>query len=164
MRQLATADAHEHNIYYPRNVWNADNSLMVGVYSDLEQKNWRIVLHNGDGCYQKELFPISQYNWQLSWDRNDPNVLYTNKVRPHLRLNVGSLTFTELVNPGVGANLQGPSLNQDSTRIGMPYADGTFKSWRSPTWEGIDLSPWHRSYRQIARPTGTMCVMSATRM
>ena len=29
---------------------------MVGVHSDLEQKNWRIVLYNGDGCYQKELF------------------------------------------------------------------------------------------------------------
>jgi len=50
VRQLATADAHEHNIYYPRNVWNADNSLMVGVHSDLEQKNWRIVLYNGAGC------------------------------------------------------------------------------------------------------------------
>ncbi|MGH9674141.1 MAG: hypothetical protein ACRD44_13250, partial [Bryobacteraceae bacterium] len=49
IRQIEKPDGHEHNLYYYRNPWNADSTRMVGVHSDLESKNWRVVLYSGDG-------------------------------------------------------------------------------------------------------------------
>jgi hypothetical protein len=39
VRQLLRPEGREHNLYYSRDPWNADGSLMVGIHSDLEQRN-----------------------------------------------------------------------------------------------------------------------------
>ena len=68
IRQLVKPDGHEHNLYYDRDPWNADQSYMLGIQSDLQQKNWNVILYDGDGCFLGSLFPISQYDWRLVWD------------------------------------------------------------------------------------------------
>lgn len=59
LRQLYEPAGHEHNLYHHRTPWNADNSYMIGVKEDLNNANWKVVLYDGDGCFIKELFPIS---------------------------------------------------------------------------------------------------------
>src|SRR5438132_629404 len=39
IRQLQKEDGHEHNFYYYRDPWNADGSYLLGIQSDLQQKN-----------------------------------------------------------------------------------------------------------------------------
>src|ERR1700758_1767162 len=77
IRQLRKDDGHEHNFYYYRNPWNSDGSSMLGIQSDLQQKNWHVVLYDGDGNFLKDLFSNEQYDWRLCWDGSDPDVLYT---------------------------------------------------------------------------------------
>jgi hypothetical protein len=62
VRQLRKDDGHEHNFYYYRDPWNADDSRMLGIQSDLEQKNWHVVLYDGDGRFLKDLFSFEQYD------------------------------------------------------------------------------------------------------
>ncbi len=133
IRQLAKADGHEHNIYYHRNVFNADNSYLIGIQSDLQQQNWRVVLYTGDGCYLKELFPISQYDWRLVWDRNDPAILYTWKGSNLYRFDVNTATAVLLKNfAPLNIRVGGPSLNQAGNRILVITTDNVFHTFRLP--------------------------------
>ena len=75
--ELVSLGRNDHNLYYPRNPWNADDSYMVGIDSDGDSRNWSVILYDGRGCFIKRLFTIEQYDWRLVWDRRDPNTLYT---------------------------------------------------------------------------------------
>jgi hypothetical protein len=130
VRQLVKDDGHEHNLYYDRNPWNADNSYMLGVRSDLDQRNWRVVLYDGDGCYLKDLFPITRFDWRLTWDRRDPAVLYTWSGASLYRYHVETGEATLLKAFGaVGFKPNGPSLNQAGDRILMVTGDGAFHTY-----------------------------------
>ena len=88
IRQLSRPNGHEHNMYYHRNPWNANGSYVIGIQSDLQQKNWRVVLQDGDGCFMKELFTVDQYDWKVVWDRNHPEIFYTWKGNTLYKYNV----------------------------------------------------------------------------
>ncbi len=135
VRHIRRVNSHTHNIYYHRNPWNADNSYMIGVESDLDHRNWRVVLYQGDGCFLRELFPITEYDWRLVWDRQNPEILYTwNWKRAELyRLNVrtGKADLLKSFAP-LGVKPTGPSLNQAGDRILMITSEGTYRSFRLP--------------------------------
>jgi hypothetical protein len=133
VRQLLKADGHEHNLYYDRNPWNADASRMLGVQSNLEQKNWRVVLYDGDGCFIRELFGIDRYDWRLAWDRRDPDTLYTWRGSNLYSFSVtaGSAKLLKSFAP-MGLNPNGPSLNQSGDRILVVTSDKVFHSYRLP--------------------------------
>jgi len=133
IRQMVKPDGHEHNLYYYRNPWNADSTRMVGVHSDLESKNWRVVLYSGDGCFIKDLFPTSQFGWTLVWDRHDPHTLFTLKGNELYRFNVtnGKAELAKSFAPQ-GMKPNGPSLNQAGDRLLVTTSDGVFRSYRLP--------------------------------
>jgi hypothetical protein len=133
VRQLRKDDGYEHNFYYYRDPWNADGSRMLGIQSDLQQNDWHVCLYDGDGVFLKDLFPISQYDWRLCWDRNDPNVLYTWKGSDLFRFDVvkGDVELLKSFAP-LGLKPNGPSCNQASDRILMITSDGTFHSYHLP--------------------------------
>ena len=137
VRQLLRPEGHEHNLYYSRDPWNADGSLMVGIHSDLEQRNWKVVLLDGDGCFLKELFPVDQYDWRLVWDRNKPEILYTWRNSSLYQFNVHT-GEARLLKSFAPARLMpnGPSLNQAGDRILVITADGTFRSFSLPDMDG----------------------------
>lgn len=130
IRQLLKGNGHEHNIYYHRNPWNADSSLMIGVQSDLQQQNWRVALYDGDGCFVKELFGISEFDWRLAWDRNDRDVLYTRRGASLYRYHVstGQVELLRSFDP-LALKPSGPSLNQDGDRVLIVTSDSTFRSY-----------------------------------
>ncbi len=133
IRQIRNPDGHAHNFYYNRNPWNADDSLMLGIWTDPQQKNWQVVLYDGEGRFIKSLFSIEKYDWRLCWDRNNPDILYTWK---------GSDLFRYNVKTGEAASLKsfaplflkpnGPSVNQDGDRILVITSDNVFRSYRLP--------------------------------
>ena len=137
IRQLIKADGHEHNLYYDRDPWNADQSYMLGIWSDLQQKNWSVVLYDGNGCFLRPLFPISRFDWRLVWDRNDPQVLYTWN---------GSRLYRYTVNSGQADLLKdfaplsltpgGPSVNRAGDRILVTTSDHVFHSYHLPDMQG----------------------------
>lgn len=133
IRQLKKDDGHEHNLYYYRNPWNADNSRMVGVQSDLQQRNWQVVLYDGDGCLIKTLFSIDKFDWRLVWDRKNPAVLYTWKGSSLYKFDVttGNSELLKSFAP-LGLKPNGPSLNQAGDRILVVTSDGMFRSYRLP--------------------------------
>lgn len=133
LRELRRAEGHEHNLYYYRDPWNADNSYMVGVQSDLDQKNWRVVLYTGDGCFVKELFAIGQFDWKLAWDRRNPRILYTLKGNELYRFDVstGKAEMLKSFAPK-GMKPSGVSLNRAGDRILAITSDGVFRSYRLP--------------------------------
>ncbi|MCI0561002.1 MAG: hypothetical protein MN733_21150 [Nitrososphaera sp.] len=133
IRQLWKPDGHEHNMYYFRNPWNADNSYMIGIESDLKEENWQVVLYDGAGCFIKELFPITKYDWRLVWDRNNPNILYTWTSSKLYRYDVTTAT-AQLLKSFAPLTLKpaGPSLNQAGDRILVITSDDTFRSYRLP--------------------------------
>ncbi len=131
IRQLWKPDGHEHNVYYHRNLWNADNSYMIGIESDLKEKNWRVVLYDGAGCFIKDLFPVTKYDWRLVWDRNNPNVLYTWTSSKLYRYDVTTATAQVLKSfAPLTLKPAGPSLNQAGDRILVITSDATFRSYR----------------------------------
>ncbi len=148
VRQLRKDDGHEHNLYYYRDPWNADGSRIVGIQSDLQQQDWHVCLYDGDGVFIKALFPISQYDWRLCWDRNDPNVLYTRKGSDLFRFNVvqGEAELLKSFAP-LGLKPNGPSCNQAGDRILVITSDSTFRSYHLP-----DMSD-ERTF-QMAIPEG----------
>jgi hypothetical protein len=133
IRQLRRDAGHEHNFYYYRDPWNADGSYLLSVQTDLQQKDARVVLHDGDGHYLKELFPISRYDWRLCWDKKDPDILYTwhgaELFRFHVKTGVADLlkSFAPLF-----LKPNGPSVNQDGDRIVVTTSDKTFHSFHLP--------------------------------
>ena len=133
IRQIKKDDGHEHNLYYYRNPWNADNSRMVGVQSDLQQRNWQVALYDGDGGFIKTLFSIDKFDWRLVWDRKNPAILYTWKVSNLYKFDVatGSSELLKSFAP-VGLKPNGPSLNQAGDRILVVTSDGTFRSYHLP--------------------------------
>lgn len=133
IRQLRKDDGHEHNFYYYRNPWNTDGSRMLGIQSDLEQKNWHVCLYDGDGIFLKELFQIDKYDWRLCWDRNNPDVLYTWKGSDLYRFNVadGQPELLKSFAP-LGLKPNGPSCNQAGDRVLVITSDGTFHSYHLP--------------------------------
>jgi hypothetical protein len=133
VRQLRKDDGHEHNFYYVRDPWNADGTCMLGVQSDLEQKNWHVVLYDGDGQFQKDLFSIAQYDWRLCWDRRNPDILYTWRGPELYRFDVKA-GRGERIKSFAPLSLQpsGPSVNQAGDRILVATSDKTFHSFRLP--------------------------------
>ena len=131
IRQLRKDDGHEHNFYYYREPWNADGSLMLGVQSDLQQKNWHVVLLDGDGHFIRDLFTTDKYDWRLCWDRKRAEILYTWKGSTLYRFNVktGEAEKLRSFEPRV-IETNGPSVNQDGDRILIMTADKTFHSFR----------------------------------
>ncbi|MCX7824267.1 MAG: hypothetical protein N2689_01755 [Verrucomicrobiae bacterium] len=133
VRQLRKDDGHEHNLYHYRDPWNADGSRMVAIWSDLQQKNWQVVLCDGDGRFLKRLFTIAEYDWRLVWDRRDPAILYTWKGADLYRydVNAGRAERLKSFAPGWLAPA-GPSLNQAGDRILAITNDHTLRSFRLP--------------------------------
>jgi hypothetical protein len=131
IRQLWKSDGQEHNLYYHRNPWNANNTYMVGIESDLDGQNWWVALYDGAGCFLQELFPIMQYSWQLVWDRSNPTILYTWKGSKLYRYDVTTAT-TQLLKSfaPLGFKPGGPSLNQAGDRIMVITSDGIIRSYR----------------------------------
>ena len=133
IRQLRKDDGHEHNFYYYRDPWNADGSYMLGIQSDLQQKNWHVVLYDGDGKFIKDLFSITAYDWRLCWDRNGTDILYTwrgsDLSRFHVKAGKAELmkSFAPLV-----LLPNDPSVNQTGDRILVATSDRTFHSYRLP--------------------------------
>ncbi len=96
------------------------------------------MVYNGEGCFLKELFPISDYDWRLAWDRNSPEVLYTWKPRALYKYNVitGKAEVLKSFAPlNLALKPPGPSLNQSGDRILVITSDGTFRSYRLPDME-----------------------------
>jgi len=133
IRQLQKDDGHEHNFYYYREPWNADGSYLLGVQSDLQQKNWHVVLHDGDGRFIKDLFTIAQYDWRLCWDRKDPDILYTWQGYDLFRFHVkdGKAELMKSFRP-LALMVNGPSVNQAGDRILVATSDKTFRSFHLP--------------------------------
>ena len=113
--------------------WNADGSYMLGIQSDLQQKNWHVVLYDGDGRFIKDLFSIDKYEWRLCWDGKDPDLLYTWKASELYRFHVrdGKAELLKSFKP-LGLMTNGPSVNQDGDRILVATSDKTFHSYRLP--------------------------------
>ncbi len=133
IRQLQKDDGHEHNFYYYREPWNADGSYMLGIQSDLQQRNWHVVLYDGDGRYIKDLFSTDLYDWRLCWDRKDPDILYTWKADRLFRFHVkdGKAELLKSFKP-LALLPNGPSINQDGDRILVTTSDHTFRSYHLP--------------------------------
>jgi len=133
IRQIHNPDGFAHNLYYYRDPWNADGSRMVGVLCDLEQKNWRLCLFDGDGRFIKQLFSIEKYDWRLCWDRKDPESFYTWKGSDLYRLNVtsGQAEVLKSLAP-LSLKPNGPSLNQAGDRILVITSDSVFRSYHLP--------------------------------
>ncbi len=131
IRQLLDRNGDEHNIYYFRNPWNADNTYMVGIQSDLNQANWRVVLYDGNGCYIKDLFAVDAFDWRLVWDRNDPAFLYTWNGSALYRFNVNT-NSSELLKSFAPLAIApiGPSLSQAGDRILVVTSDNVLRSYR----------------------------------
>lgn len=133
IRELRNPDGNEHNLYYDRDPWNADMSYMVGVQSDLQQANAKVVLYNGAGCYLKDLFPISRYDWRLTWDRKNAGILYTWWGSDLFRYNVDTRQ-AELLKSFAPLRLKpnGPSVNEAGDRLLVITSDNVFHSYRLP--------------------------------
>ena len=132
VRQLRKDDGHEHNLYYVRNPWNADGTRMVVVHSDLEQKNWRVALCDGDGRFEKYLFTIAEYDWRIVWDRRDPDVFYTTRAASLFRYRVSTGRAELLKKFSQPLRPTGASLNQRGDRILVATADWTLHSFALP--------------------------------
>ncbi len=135
IRRLKNPDGYSHNIYYYRRPWSANNTYLISVWTDRQQNNWRVVLHDGQGCYLKELFRVDQFDWRLVWDRKDPEVLYTWKGTNLYRYNV-TTGKADLLKSFASLNLSlkpnGPSVNQAGDRILVTTSDGMYRSYRLP--------------------------------
>jgi hypothetical protein len=104
---------------------------MVGVQSDLQQANAKVVLYDGVGCYLRDLFPISRYDWRLTWDRIDPGILYTWRGSDLFRyhVNTGRADLLKSFAP-LRLKPNGPSVNQTGDRILVITSDNVFRSFR----------------------------------
>ncbi len=133
VRELRKDDGHEHDLYYYRDVWNADGARMLGIQSDLQQQNWHVCLYDGNGAFLKDLFAISEYDWRLCWDRNDPDLVYTWKGSDLYRFHVAE-GRAELLKSFAPLTLKpnGPSCNQAGDRILIVTSDGVFHSYHLP--------------------------------
>jgi hypothetical protein len=133
IRQLRKDDGHEHNFYYYRDPWNADGSLLLGIQSDLQQKNWHVVLYDGDGQFRKDLFAIDQFDWRLCWDGKDPDILYTWRDSELYRFHVaaGQAELMKSFKP-LALMTNGPSVNQAGDRVLVATSDKRFHSLRLP--------------------------------
>jgi hypothetical protein len=70
-----------HNLYFYRQLWNADRSLML-INHEGPSTNNTISVHDGLGNWIKDLFitdPNTGYDWRLAWSATKPNILYTTK-------------------------------------------------------------------------------------
>jgi hypothetical protein len=136
IRRLVKAEGHEHNLYYDRDPWNADQSYMLGIQSGLDQKNWTVVLYDGQGCFLKSLFPITKYDWRVVWDRHDPLILYTWRGSLLYRYHVDSAKADLLKDfkPLTLASA-GPSINQAGDRLLVITSDHNFRSYRLSTMQ-----------------------------
>ncbi|MBV8135762.1 MAG: hypothetical protein JO121_09050 [Deltaproteobacteria bacterium] len=81
----------DHNLYYWRNSFNANGSLMLGIQTPESSngiaKPWMVALFDGNGCFLKPLYVAAgapsdtpSLNWRTNWSRTDPNIFYTTGV------------------------------------------------------------------------------------
>jgi hypothetical protein len=92
MVRVVPGGASDHNLYYWRNSFNANGTLMLGIQSppspDGTAGPWIMALFDGNGCFLKPLFvstgvfppSVPSFNWRATWSRSDPNVFYTTGV------------------------------------------------------------------------------------
>ncbi|MDA1191807.1 MAG: hypothetical protein O3A46_09015 [Candidatus Poribacteria bacterium] len=133
VRRLEPSDGHEHNLYHYRDPWNADGTQMVGVRSNLQQQDWRVLLYKGNGVFIKELWSIATYDWKLVWDRHLPDILYTWREGNLYKYDVTTDDATLLMSfEPMRLQPPGPSLNQDGSRILVFTNDGIAHSFRLP--------------------------------
>jgi hypothetical protein len=132
IRLLRKDDGHEHNFYYNRNPWNADGTRLLVIHSDLQQKNWRVALCDGNGKFLRYLFTPADYDWRIVWDRHDPDVFYTTHAASLYRFNVSTGRATLLKKFGAPLQPTGASLNQRGDRIAVATADWTVHSLSLP--------------------------------
>ena len=129
--RIVKPDGHLHNIYYHRNPWNADVKRLIGIQTNLEQRNWRVVLYDENGCFTNDLFGIKEYDWRLVWDRKDPASFYTTKRSDLYRYDVNTRRAALLKSfAPSGFKPGGPSLNQAGNRILVVTSDGMVRSYR----------------------------------
>jgi hypothetical protein len=134
VRQIYKPDGHEHNLYHFRDPWNATNTYMVGIREDIDHSDWRVVLFDGNGCFIKELFFVSQYSWQVVWDRHDPNILYTWRSTRLYRYHVdtGQAELLKDYKPAGEAILVAPTLNQAGDRLLVVTSGNVLRSYQLP--------------------------------
>jgi hypothetical protein len=153
VRALLSPTENIHNLYYLRNPWNADQTRLLSIRSDLQQRNWRVALYDGNGCYLKDLYPVDKYDWRGVWDKLDPRYWYTfgtGAASSIVRMDVNAGIFTTMVTVPSGLTIrpEGLSINQDGTRIFTFLSDGSFHTWAvGPTFSD------HRAFTP-AYPSG----------
>ncbi len=121
-------DSHDHFLYVYREPWNADSTRMVGIQTSYYETDWKVVMFDQNGCFVKELFPISLYDWKLAWDKTDPNILYTTYSYTVYKINVNTdpitvttlKTFTEAEG---WTESSGVSVNRYGTRLLVVTSD-----------------------------------------
>ncbi len=134
VRQRVNPTGVQHNIYYWRSPFNADNTYMVGIQSDLDQTNWRVVLYDGNGCFLKELYTLAEYDWRVVWDRVNPDVFYTRNGSALYSYNVvtGQATLLKSFKGPFIIGASSRSLNQAGDRILVITSDGAFRTFHLP--------------------------------
>jgi WD40-like Beta Propeller Repeat len=130
--ELVSPGHNNHNLYYHRDPWNADNSYLLGIDSDSDSRNWSVILYDGRGCFIKRLFTIDQFDWRLVWDRHDPNTLYTWRGSDLYRFDVTNNRAQLLKSFASQLRPNGPSLNQTGDRILVATLDNVFHSYHLP--------------------------------
>ncbi len=121
--RLKNDTKHEHNIYYYRDAWNANNTKMVAVHMDQFQQNWTLHLYDEHACYLGQAFTLNDYDWRVVWDKTDSNIMYSIKGNVLYKLNTSTFPVTPTAlktfdNLTEGYPLtNGVSLNQAGTRI-----------------------------------------------
>jgi hypothetical protein len=121
VRQLRKADGHEHNIYHFRNVFNADETLLFAVQSDLNQQNWRQSLYTSDGCFLRHLPGTA--DWRIVWSATDPKVFYTHSGQTIYAYDVSTDTKKPIGTMPYAPVAQSLSLSGDGSRLGA-YMEG----------------------------------------
>jgi len=122
VRQLVKTDGQEHNMYVHRSPFNADNSYLLGIRAAPNGAQWKLVLYDGLGYFQRELFAVDDgWNWRVTWDRADWRVFYLQDGENSLfSYNIETATLSLLKQfDATTAFVAGsePSLNQDGTRV-----------------------------------------------
>ena len=132
--EMLSPGRNDHNLYYHRDPWNADNSYLLGIDSDSDSRNWSVILYDGRGCFIKRLFTIDQFDWRLVWDRHDPNTLYTWRGTQLYRFDVTNNRAQLLKSFAVQLRPNGPSLNQTGDRILATQVTARWKHSWSGSW------------------------------
>ena len=130
VHHLVDTVGQAHNIYYRHVPFNVDATYMVGIQADISNNNWQVVLYTGDGCQIQVLFPITKYDWRMTWSPNDPNLLYVmaggrSGLYAYNVLTSQATLVKSFKTSGMVMGEAGPSFNQDGTRVFLSLVNKT---------------------------------------